>query len=128
MKALMKKSIVLVLISLFVLHVSAQTQHKRNRMSMEERASKQVEMMTELLDLSVEQQSKVKEINMKYIQQMADKEKRIGKKKIQNEDNIKPQVVAKNAELKQVLTPEQYEKWQEKRMEMRKDRKKDTVK
>jgi len=122
MKTKIKKSIILVLVTVFALAVSAQSHDKKQRMTPEERASKQVAMMTKLLDLSEEQQLKIKEINLKHFQQMDNRERKIGKKKMQNWDNIKPQMVARNAEIKQVLTPEQYEKWQENRREMGENR------
>ena len=122
MKTLVKKSIVLVLVSLFMLNVSAQRPNERNKMNREEAASKHVEMMTKLLDLSAEQQLKIKEINLKHFQQMADREKKNREEMRQNREDMKTQMEARDAELKQVLTPEQYEKWQEKRKEMRRDR------
>jgi len=122
MKTLIKKSIVLALISVFTFAVSAQSHEKKQRMTPEERASKRVEMMTKLLDLSEEQQLQIKEMSLRHFQQMDSKEERVGKRKMQNWDNIKPQMIARNAELKQILTPEQYEKWQENRREMGENR------
>ena len=121
MKTLVKKSFVLVLVSLFVVSVSAQGPDKKPRMTPEERVSKQVEMMTKQLDLTADQQAKIKEINLKYSQQMADHAKQSKEEMKKNREKMETQMEAKNAELKQVLTPEQYEKWQEKRKEMRND-------
>ena len=119
MKTLVKKSLVLMLISLFVISASAQRPDRKSRMTAEERASKQTEMMTKLLDLTAEQQAKIKEIHLKYSQQRVEKKKQLGEEMKQNREKMKAQMEARNAELKQVLTPEQYEKWQEKRKEMR---------
>jgi Spy/CpxP family protein refolding chaperone len=126
MKVLVKKSIVFALASLFVIAVSAQRPDKKSTITAEERASRQTEMMTKQLDLTEEQQAKVKEIHLKHSQQMADHKKQATEAKKQNRENMKTQMEAKDAELKQVLTPEQYEKWQTKKQENRKPREKVT--
>jgi len=122
MKALVKKSFVLVLASLFVISVSAQRPDKKSRMTAEERASKQTEMMTKHLDLTVEQQAKVKEINLQHSQQMANQQEQARENRRQGSEKMKSQMETRDAELKQVLTPEQHQKWQEKQQEMRKER------
>lgn len=128
MKALVEKSIVLVLVSLFTLTVSAQRPDKKSRMTAEERASKRTEMMTKQLELTTEQQAKIGEINLKYSQQAVDHQKQAKGQMRQNRENRKVQMEARNAELKEVLTPEQFEKWQAQKSEMRKSRRKTIVK
>lgn len=122
MKALVKKSLVLVLVSLFVFSVSAQRPDRNPKMTPEDRASKQTEMMTKQLDLTADQQAKIQEINLKYSQQMAAQQGQAKEDRQQNMENMKAQMEAKNAEIKQVLTPEQFEKWQAKRNEMMQNR------
>ena len=126
MKALVGKSIILVLVSLFTVTVSAQRPDRKSRMTAEERASKQTEMMTKHLDLTVEQQAKVKEINLQHSQQMANQQEQARENRRQGSEKMKSQMETRDAELKQVLTPEQYEKWQEKRKETRPTREKGT--
>jgi len=120
MKALVKRSMVLVLVSLFTLTISAQRPDRGTKMTPEERASKQTEMMTKQLNLTTDQQAKIQEINLKYSQQMADQMQQAQDENTKSRDGMKAQMEAKNAEIKQVLTPEQIQLWQEKRQEMRK--------
>ena len=119
MKALVEKSIVLVLVSLFTLTVSAQRPDKKSRMTAEERASKRTEMMTKQLNLTEEQQAKIGEINLKHSQQTAGNQKQARERMRQNRENRNARMEARDAELKEVLTPEQFEKWQAQRSEMR---------
>ena len=100
---------------------SAQRPERNSKMTPEERASKQTEMMTKQLDLTAEQQAKVMEINLKYSQQMANQVAQAKEEMAADRDNMKSQMAAKDTEIKQVLTPEQYQQWQDKRQEMRKD-------
>ena len=122
MKALVKKSLVLVLVSLFVFSVSAQRPDRNSKMTPEDRAAKQTEMMAKQLDLTADQQAKIQAINLKYSQQMATKQSQAKEDRQQNMENMKTQMEAKNAEIKQVLTPEQFDKWQAQRKEMMQNR------
>jgi len=122
MKALVKKSLVLVLVSLFVFSVSAQRPDRIPRMTPEDVAAKQTEMMTKQLDLTADQQAKIQAINLKYAQQMAAQRSQAGDDRQQMRENMKAQMEARDAEFKQVLTPEQFEKWQTVRDEMRQNR------
>jgi Spy/CpxP family protein refolding chaperone len=121
MKALVKKSIVFMLVSLFTIGISAQRPDKKARVTPEERASKQTEIMAKQLELTEEQQAKVKEINLKYSQQTANHEQQAKDELKKSREDFKSLFEAKDAELKQVLTPEQYQKWQEKRKDLRKN-------
>jgi Spy/CpxP family protein refolding chaperone len=114
MKALVKKSIVLVLVCLFTLTVSAQRADRNSRMTSEDRASRQTEVMTKHLELTEEQQAKIKEINLRHSQQEAVNRDEQGNRG----EGRRAQMEARDAEYQQVLTPEQFEKWQEKRSEM----------
>ena len=122
MKALVKKSLVLLLASLFVFSVSAQRPDRNSKMTPEDRAAKQTEMMNKQLDLTADQQAKIQAINLKYSQQMAAQRSQATEDRQQNMENMKTQMEARNAEIKQVLTPEQFEKWQTIRNEMRQNR------
>ena len=119
MKALVKKSFVLVLVSLFVFSVSAQRPDKSSKTTPEDRATRQTEMMTKQLNLTADQQAKIKEINLKYSQQQVGQRSQAKEQMKQNRENMKTQMNARDAEIKQVLTPEQLEKWQAKRNEMK---------
>jgi len=121
MKALVRKSLVLVLVSVFVINVSAQNPNRNSRMTAEERAAKRTEMMTKQLDLTEDQQAKIKEINLKHFQERPNHQRQVREERRQNRENMRSQMTARDAELKEVLTPEQYEKWQEKKQETRKD-------
>ena len=122
MKALVRKSLVLVLVSVFVINVSAQNPNRKSRMTEEDRAAKRTEMMTKQLDLTADQQAKIKEINLRHSQQTTNQQRQVREERRQNRENMKSKMAARDAEIKQVLTPEQYEKWQEKKQEMRKNR------
>ena len=123
MKTLIRKSIVFMLVSFFVINLSAQDRPKRERISLEDRVSRQTEMMTKQLELTADQQTKIKEINLKYAQQMETGRKQIQEKEAKDRQDMRAkmesQMVAKDADFKQVLTPEQYKKWQDKQTEMK---------
>ncbi|MDR0230746.1 MAG: DUF4890 domain-containing protein [Dysgonamonadaceae bacterium] len=126
MKALVRKSLVLVLVFVFVINVSAQNPNRKSRMTAEERAAKRTEMMTKQLDLTEDQQAKIKEINLKHFQERPNHQRQVREERRQNRENMRSQMTARDAELKEVLTPEQYEKWQEKKQETREDQAKGT--
>jgi hypothetical protein len=117
MKAFLKTGIFLVFVSLFTLNVSAQETHNHKRMGAEERLAKQTEWMTQTLDLDSAKQVKVKELNLKYAKQLRDLRKadkgndevKVDKEEIRAQ--MKALEEAKEAELKEILTPEQWEKY-----------------
>ena len=123
MKTLIRKSIVFMLVSFFAINLSAQERPKRERISLEDRVSKQTEMMTKQLELTADQQTKIKEINLKYAQQMETGRKKVQEKKANERQEMRAQMesqmTAKDADFKQVLTPEQYKKWQDKQTEVK---------
>lgn len=97
----------------------AQQQEGKPKASPEERAEQQTKHMTSQLGLSPEQAAKVKEINLKYAQQQ-------GEHRGDHESMMK-MTETKNAELKQVLTEEQYQKHMERsqqKMEKKEDKQK----
>lgn len=107
-------------VSLFVVGISAQEPQKRQRMTAEERASKQTEMMTKNLALTSEQEVKIKEINLRYAKQAEEKMASAQNDRESNREAIKNQMKAKDDELKQVLTGDQYNKWKSERKEFTK--------
>ncbi len=123
MKALVKKSIIFMLVSLFVVSISAQEQGKRQKMTAEERATKQTEMMTKQLTLTADQQTKIQAINLKYAQQMDANMQKAKENEVKDREamkaQMKTQMDAKDAEMKQVLTSDQYKQWEEKKQEMK---------
>lgn len=100
--------------------VAAHAQEK-DRKSPQERAHMMTGKMTKELSLDTEQAAKIEAINLKYADQVeamraereAEREARLkdGKGKAMRE--------AHDAEIKAVLTPEQYVKWQAQKEEMK---------
>jgi len=86
----------------------------------DERVGKRVEMMKKSLNLTDEQAAKVQEAQ----KQMLGDVKQIQAKNKANREEMKAKAEAYNAQLKTILTPEQYQKYQEHRKNMRKDMKK----
>lgn len=124
----MKRMMIVMAVALFTME-AATAQDKQQRPAAE-RAKQQTERMTKELGLSTDQAAKVDAINAKYAEKAdairAERKERMaetkGKGAALNE--------ARMAEMKEVLTPEQYAKWeknreamqerhQEKRKEMR---------
>jgi len=98
---------------------TAQAQEKERR-SAQERAQLQTGRMTKDLGLTTMQASQVETINLKYAEQ-ADAlraERQAAKEKAPKEGKGKALAEAKDAELKAVLTPEQYATWQVKKEAM----------
>ncbi len=77
-----------------------------------QRAQQQTTMMTDSLSLSAKQAEKVKAINLKY----ANKSKEARSNSDGDRDKMKASMetirTEQNAELKKVLTQEQYDRWQ----------------
>ncbi|MDH8702763.1 Spy/CpxP family protein refolding chaperone [Dysgonomonadaceae bacterium PH5-43] len=109
MKALLKSSIVCMLITVFTLSASAQ-QRERRAIEPEKFATEQTEVMTKDLDLNEEQQVKVKAIYKEYAEELkalrdannTDREAARAKMTAANEK--------KDKAIKEVLTPEQIKK------------------
>ncbi|HPF91983.1 MAG TPA: hypothetical protein PLL57_15085 [Flavobacteriales bacterium] len=107
--------------------VAAQAQDHQKK-SPEERARVRTEHMTKELGLSPEQVAKVEAINLKYADKGAELRKEREAERAEARKEGQEMRDAHEAEMKAVLTPDQYAKWmakkeemKEKRMEHRKD-------
>lgn len=88
-----------------------------------ERAKQQTERMTESLSLSEKQAEKVGEINLKYAKKMADaRESYTGEDRSGMREIMRTIFDEQNAELKGVMTSDQYEQWQKIQEEQRQRR------
>ena len=103
--------------SIFCVGMSfAQQQNQRGqkaKATSEERASKRLEMMKKTLDLTPDQVTKLQAIQTQFAR---DREQAK-----ENRQDMKAKREAYDAQVKSILTPEQYQKYQD----QRKDRKKD---
>lgn len=112
-----KRLLVVLFASLMAFAVTAQPSPKgKGQKTPEERAKKQTELMKQELKLTDAQAAQVDKINIKYA---------IEKDKLEQEMKAKKKAMydQKNAELKAVLTPEQFpllEQYREKRKQERK--------
>ncbi|MBL7953250.1 MAG: hypothetical protein JNM62_16200 [Flavobacteriales bacterium] len=98
--------------------VAAQAQDKE-RKTPEERARMRTEHMTKDLGLSAEQATKVQAINLKYADQGEELRKEREADRAEARNDGKALHDAHDAEMKAVLTPEQYGKWQAKKAAMK---------
>ncbi|QNF35349.1 hypothetical protein HUW51_22495 [Adhaeribacter swui] len=98
---------------------TAPTQENRTRATPEERANRQTAMMTETLGLSADQEAKVKALNLKRLTQIdAMRENREANEKV-NRNQAKNIRENFNTELKSILTPEQFTKFEAEQGNMR---------
>ena len=99
--------------------VNAQNRGKRpaNPPTSEEMATRMTERMTKVLDLSDEQQKAVYQMNLDQINAMQAQRKENFEKKQGEMDarreEMKARREARDAKLKELLTPDQYTKWKE---------------
>ncbi len=107
--------------------------HRHEKMTPEQRAEKRTQHMTEKLELNADQQAKVKDLHLR----MAKQREELRSNETMTREEKKAAMIASHdaykVELRQILTPEQYEKYQEweaqkkermeKRREMHKDQK-----
>lgn len=88
----------------------------REHPSPEEMAKKQVERLTEVLDLTAEQAKKIEAINLKYLKEGKAKRDAMRDKKEQEREAMKAErkkvMDAHNAEIKTVLNEMQYAKYE----------------
>ena len=117
MKKIMLFSFLLVPLLTLVLSVSAQ---EKQHMNPQEKAQKLTDWMKTNLKLTDDQVAKVQPINLKYAQKMADTKNSTQDQKAKM-DAMKADEEAKDAELKAVLTPEQYTSWEAKKADMKKE-------
>ena len=113
--------------------VAAQAQEK-DRKTPQERAKLRTEHMTKELELSPEQQAKVEAINLKYADRVEAVRAEREAERTAKREAAEAMHAAHDAEMKAVLTADQYTKWVakkqeakakhlEKREQMREDRK-----
>ena len=122
MKTVLKSGIFFVLISLLTWNVAAQDKVKdKKEINSKELAVKQTQRMAKELELNADQQTKVKAIHEKYNDQMKAKAQKTKETRNADKEARMSMHKAKAAEMKEVLTPEQYEKWQVKQQERKKD-------
>lgn len=96
---------------------SASFGQQRERPSSEDIAKRQTEQMTKSLSLTDDQKSKVEAINLKYAKKQDNAFKSNKEEKQARREEMKKNHEAKDAELKGVLSSEQYVKYQEKQQE-----------
>lgn len=114
----MKKLIMLLAATLIIgiaNSVGAQTE-----MTAPERAAKLTGWMKDNLQLAPEQVPKIEEINLKYANQ-AETLKTAASSKKEKAKSLKEQNKARDAELKQVFTTDQYNTYQSKKSELKKE-------
>lgn len=127
----MKKLMIIALLASMT--VAAQAQEK-DRKTPQERAKLRTEHMTKELELSPEQQAKVEAINLKYADQVEAVRAESEAERTAKREAAEAMHAAHDAEMKAVLTADQYTKWVakkqeakakhlEKRKQMREDRK-----
>ncbi len=110
------------IVGLLVLTTAANAQEKE-RKSPEERAKMQTERMTKELGLSPEQAARVEALNAKYAEEAEAYRAQMEAEREKRKQEGKARLEAHDADLKAVLTPEQYTQWmalREKQMERRK--------
>ncbi len=124
----MKKIIMMVLIALFTVSVTAQDKQKKQKpeFTVDQIATIKTKKMTLLLDLNSQQQQQILAINKQKVAER--KAKRATREKMKDSDK-KPtsdelferknkqldDMIAHKAEMKRILTPEQFETWQQNR-------------
>ncbi len=98
---------------------TAPNQEARQRATPEERANRQTKMMANALGLSADQEAKVQALNLKRLTQID--ALRESKEAQENVDRNKAKTIRDNwnTELKSILTPEQYTKYEAQQGEMR---------
>lgn len=127
----MKKLMIVAVLASMTLAAQAQEKEKRTP---QERAKARTEHMTKELALSPEQQAKVEAINLKYADQVEAMRSEREAERTAKREAAKAMHDAHDAEMKAVLTADQYTKWvakkqeakakqMEKRKQMREERK-----
>ena len=123
MKSKLKISLFFALITLFVCSASAQRPSSSPRsMDPERMTERQVKDMKETLDLNADQETKIKEICLKYNKQIKEKSENASGNRETLRTEMQKINDAKNAEIKEVLTPEQNKKWETVQKEREKER------
>lgn len=100
----MKKIIFSALLAIFAL--SAMAQEQRQRPNPEQRAENQLKLMTEKLDLTNDQQEKIRTLNKERSKRMQES------RSSRDRDQIRTFQQQYRAEVSKILTPEQKEKYE----------------
>ena len=124
------------LMSIFCVALSYSQQNQRSKVTPEERAGKRIEMMKKSLNLTDEQVTKLQEAQKQLFSDMrqirgtgeAKREEMKAKREEMKADREKMRAKrdAYNEQLKTILTPEQYQQYQEQRKDMQKYQQKKT--
>ena len=121
------------LMSIFCVALSYAQKGEKSKVTPGERGAKRIEMMKKSLNLTDEQAAKIQELQKQMFGDMKqdrakDEVKRGNKGEVNreemkaNREGMKAKREAYDAQLKTILTPEQYQKYQEQRKEMQKNR------
>jgi periplasmic protein CpxP/Spy len=110
----MKKLMIIAVLASMTLATQAQ---EKDRKTPEERAKLRTEHMTKELALSPEQQAKVEAINLKYADQVEAVRSEREAERTAKREAAKAMHDAHDAEMKAVLTADQYTKWVAKKQE-----------
>lgn len=113
------RSIALLVCFTFIALTAQAQEQERTPLTSEERATKWTEWMKNELSITAEQEPEVHAINLKYAQQTESVRTQDGSRRSKFKD-VKSIDNAKDEELKAILTPEQFEKYQARKQEMRK--------
>ncbi len=126
----------LFLVAVLVVGITAFAQEKggrkpqKERISSEEKVDFQVKKMTKDLDLNEKQAKEVRAIISKQVVKRASKRAEMSEVKQKQRDemraNMEKEHAATSADMKKILTPEQYTKW-ENNLEERKEKMKERV-
>lgn len=95
------------------------TQEQRPRMTTEERAKARTQRMTQDLGLSAEQLARVEALNLKHVKEGEVLSASDDKERAARRAEMNDRKAAYEKELKTVLTPEQFSKWEAKKDEMK---------
>ncbi|MCL2598213.1 MAG: hypothetical protein FWD66_11320 [Paludibacter sp.] len=102
------------LMSIFCVALSYGQQDQKTKMTPEARAAKRIEKMKTSLNLTDEQVTKVQAAQAQLVSDM----KQVRDKSQANRDEMKAKRDAYDAQMKTILTQEQYQKYQEQRKDM----------
>ena len=108
------------LMSVFCVALSYAQQDQKSKPAPGERAAKRIEMMKKSLDLTDDQVAKVQKAQKQLFEDM----KQLRTKSDGNREEMKAKRDAYHAQLKTILTPEQYQKYLDQRKDMQKNRQK----
>lgn len=117
------KKIIIALLSvmlLTVVNVNAQSKNAKAQSTPEQRAEKLTTWMKDNLNLTAEQIPLVQELNLKYAR-LNEELKNMSGPRNEKMKKIKSNETAKEAELKKILTPEQFQTYTTKKREVKEE-------